>query len=187
MLQKKKISVILKVRSNFICQLTDDAFKRTGGAILKDCYHQPQKHLTHPTYLSPKPQFNCFRNQKEIHDSVIPCHGRTPLLAWSSNQWHSCHMGMVCDTSLLPWDYKQAQADQRNPPNDCRSALRWVLCGSQHGWEAWGSPAHHCTHPVCAASLWQGSELNHHLQHLLQTHSWKQTHLDPHSPQHARV
>lgn len=153
--------------------------KGQRGVILKDRYHQHQKFLTNLTCLSPKPQFNSFRNQNKTHDSIISCHERTPLL-------HNPVVKNIPATWqlwLLPWDYRQPQADERSPQNACRSALRWLLCGAQRWLRSLGQSCLSVHKP----SVCHGSELNPDLQHPLQPQTLDQTHLGPHTPQHAHV
>lgn len=60
--------------------------KGQRGAILKDHYHQHQKHLTDLTSLSPKPQLSCFRKQNEIMTVSYPAMDRLPCCTaqWSA-------------------------------------------------------------------------------------------------------
>lgn len=147
--------------------------KGQRGAILKDCYHQHQKHLTDPTCLSLKPQFSCLRNQNKIHDSIISC-WHSPVINAIPATWELC---VTLNCSLgIPKNSRQI----RELPKWLQRCIEVGAVGSQRWLRHWGSGDCHCTHPACAAHLCQVSELN-----LLQTHTWNQTHLGPHTPQHA--
>lgn len=135
--------------------------KGQRGAILKDCYHQHQKHLTDPTCLSLKLQFSCLRNQNKIHDSIISCWHSLVINAIPAT-WELC---VTLDCSLwIPNNLRQT----RGTPKTTAEVHWGGCCGIPEMAETlgqWWLSLH--TPSVCCPpvpGLWTEPAANSHLK-----------------------